>query len=55
MAMKVSFLQLTGEVMVVEVLPDTTSRELKEQIKECQHWNELTLRTTQVDIVVGLP
>ena len=52
---RISFRQLNGEVTVLEVMPDITGRELKEQIKECQLWDdELTRQTTRVDIVVGL-
>ena len=40
MAMKVSFRQLNGEAMFLEVMPNTTGRKLKKRIKECQHWDE---------------
>ncbi|CAK9095697.1 unnamed protein product [Durusdinium trenchii] len=54
MAMEVSFRQLNGEAMILEVMPDMTGRELKARIKECQLWDdELTRKTTRVDIVVG--
>ncbi|CAK9095656.1 Putative surface protein bspA-like (TvBspA-like-625) [Durusdinium trenchii] len=54
MAMEVSFRQLNGEAIILEVMPDMTGQELKEQIKERQHWDdELTRKTTRVDIVVG--
>ena len=52
--MEVSFRQLNGEAMILEVMPDMTGRELKARIKECQLWDdELTRKTTRVDIVVG--
>ena len=52
--MKLSFRQLNGEAMVLEVMPEVTGRELKERIKDCQLWDdELTRQTTKVDFVVG--
>ena len=54
MAMRISFRQLNGKAIVLEVLPDITGGELKERIKDCQLWDdELTRKTTLVDIVVG--
>ena len=53
MATKISALQPSGEVLVLEVTPETTGRLLKQQIKEGQHWDELTRRTTSVEIIVG--
>ena len=54
MAMEVSFRQLNGEAMVLEVMPDITGRELKERIKDRQLWDdELTRKTTRVDILAG--
>lgn len=44
--------QLKGERFVLEVVPEITDRELKQQIKECLTWdNELTCRTTAVELV----
>ncbi|CAK9109882.1 unnamed protein product [Durusdinium trenchii] len=52
--MEVSFRQLNGEAMVLEVMPEMTGRELKERIKDRQLWDdELTRKTTRVDILVG--
>ena len=54
MAMRVSFRQLNGEAMALDIMPNITGRELKERIKACQPWDdELTRKTTRVDIVVG--
>ena len=53
MAMRISFRHLNGEVTVCEVVPDITGRELKERIKECQVWDDVTRETTRVIIVVG--
>ena len=40
--------------MVLEVTPETTGKELKQQIKEKQPWDdELTRSTTSVEIIVG--
>ena len=50
--MKISVLQPSGEIMVVEVTPEMTGRELKQRIKEGQpSWDELTRRTTGVEII----
>ena len=52
--MEVSFRQLSGAVMILEVMPEMTGRELKQRIKDRQLWNdELTRKTTRVDILVG--
>ena len=54
MAMNVSFRQLNGETMDLEVMPEITGRELKEQIKDRQLWDdELTRKTTRVEFLVG--
>ena len=51
---RVSIRQLNGEAMVLDIMPEITGRELKERIKECLPWDdELTRKTTRVDIVVG--
>ena len=53
MAIKISALQPSGEVMVLEITPEMTGCELKQQIKEGQPWDELTRSTTGVEIIVG--
>ena len=53
MAKRFSALWPSGEVMFIEVTPETTGRELKQQIKEGQHRDELTHSTTSVEIIVG--
>ncbi|CAK9035170.1 unnamed protein product [Durusdinium trenchii] len=53
MATNISVWQPSGEVMVLEVRPETTGCELKQQIKERQLWAELTRSTTVVEIIVG--
>ena len=50
---RISIRQLNGEVTVCEVVPAITGRELKERIKECQLWDDVTRETTRVDILVG--
>ncbi|CAK8995179.1 unnamed protein product [Durusdinium trenchii] len=51
---RISFRQLNGEAIVLDIIPDITGQELKERIKKCQLWDdELTRQTTRVDIVVG--
>ena len=53
MATNISVLQPNGELLVLEVTPEITGRELKQQIKEGQPWDELTRSTTSVEIIVG--
>ncbi|CAK9117604.1 unnamed protein product [Durusdinium trenchii] len=53
MAKRISAVQPSGEEVVLEVKPDTRVQELKQQIKERQVWDELTCKTTGVEIVVG--
>ena len=53
MARIISALQPNGEVMVLEVMPETTGRALKQQIKNQTSWDELTRNTTGVEIIVG--
>ena len=52
MAMRVSFQQPSGEVMVLEVTPEMTGWALKQQIKLRQPWDELTRGTTSAEIVL---
>ena len=53
MTTKISALQPSGEVMVLEVTPEMTGKELKQQIKERKPWDELTRSTTGVEVIVG--
>ena len=53
MATKISALQPSGQTLVLEVTPETTGRELKQQIKQGQPWDELTRSTTSVEVIVG--
>ena len=53
MAMELSCMQLNGEVMLLEVTPETTGRELKRRIKARQLFDELKRLTTRVDLIVG--
>ena len=53
MAKRFSAVQPNGEILVLEVTPETTGRLLKQQIKDGQCWDELTRRTTSVEIIVG--
>ena len=53
MAMRISALQPSGETMILEVTPEMTGHELKQQIKEGQPWDDLTRKTTRVEIIVG--
>ncbi|CAK8994593.1 Uncharacterized protein SCF082_LOCUS3991 [Durusdinium trenchii] len=53
MAKRISAQKPSGEVMVLEVTPETTGEELKQQIKQGQPWDELTRSTTSVEIIVG--
>ena len=43
MVTRISVLQPSGGLIVLEVTPETTGRELKQRIKEGQPWDELTL------------
>ena len=53
MATTISALQPSGEILVLEVTPETTGWALKQQIKEGQPWDELTRSTTGVEIIFG--
>ena len=53
MAKRISALQPSGEILLLEVTPETTGKELKQQIKDKQRWDELTHKTTGVEIIVG--
>ena len=50
---RISARQPSGEVIVLEVTPETTGKELKQQIKERKRWGELTRSTTGVEVIVG--
>ena len=50
---RISALQPSGDVMVLEVTPEMTGKELKQQIKERKPWDELTRRTTGVEVILG--
>ena len=50
---RISALQPSGEILVLEVTPEMTGKELKQQIKERKPWDELTRSTTVVEIIVG--
>ena len=52
MATNISALQPSGQTLVLEVTPETTGRELKQQIKQGQPWDKLTQSTTSVEIIV---
>ena len=41
-----------GESMLLEVMPETTGKELKQQIKERKPWDELARSTTSAEIVL---
>ena len=51
--MRVSALQVNGEMICLQVLPEMTGRELKQQVKEVQLSDEGTRRTTGVEILIG--
>ena len=54
MAKMISVRQPSGEVIVLEVTPETTGKELKQQIKDRKpSWDELTRNTTIAEIIVG--
>ena len=52
MAQKLSVLQPSGEVLVLEVMPEMTVWEIKQQIKRGQAWDESSRKTTGVEIIV---
>ena len=53
MATKISALQPSGEMLVLEVAPEITGRELnKQQIKLRQNWDDVTSSTTSVEVVL---
>ena len=52
MVTRISVLQPSGGLIVLEVTPETTGRELKQRIKEGQPWDELTRSTTGVEIIL---
>ena len=51
--MRLSVFQVSGEMLCLEVPPEMTGKELKRKIKEAQHWDEATRRTTIATLVVG--
>ncbi|CAK9010401.1 Putative surface protein bspA-like (TvBspA-like-625) [Durusdinium trenchii] len=53
MAVRLPARQVNGELMHLEVTAEMTGKELKQQIKEGQLWDEVTHQTTVVEIVVG--
>ena len=55
MTMMISALRVNGKELYLQVTPETTARELKQQImiKEGQLWDVVTRQTTVVEIVVG--
>ena len=50
---RISARQPSGEILVLEVTPETTGKELKQQIKERKPWDKLTRSTTGVEVIVG--
>lgn len=48
---QISVLQPSGDVIVLDITPESTGRELKELIKDSQPWDELTRRTTSVELI----
>ena len=52
MAKRISAVQPSGEILVLEVTPEATGKELKQQIKNRKFWDELTRNTTGVEIIV---
>ena len=38
---------------ILDITPETTGRELKQQIKKGQPWDKVTCSTTVVEVVVG--
>ena len=53
MAIRLSALLVNGEMICLDVSPEMKGKELKKLIKEGQSWDEVTLKTTGVEIVVG--
>ena len=53
MAMRLSALQVNGDMIHFEVTPEMTGRELKWQIRAEQFPDEVTRSTTVVEIIVG--
>ena len=55
MALRLSLLQVNGEMLDLEVMPGTTGRELKQKIRDERQltWDEVTCRTTIIEILVG--
>ena len=52
--MRISVEQLSGETLVLEVTPEMTMREVKQQIKDMQTWeDDLSRDTTFVEVIVG--
>ena len=49
---RISARQPSGESTVLEVTPETTGCELKQQIKLRENWDDLTSSTTSVEIVL---
>ena len=54
MSMRISVEQLNGETLVLEVTPEMRMREVKQQIKDMQTWeDELSRDTTFVEVIFG--
>ena len=54
MSMRISVEQLNGKTLVLEVTPEMRMREVKQQIKETQAWeDELSRDTTFVEVIFG--
>ena len=54
MSMRISVEQLNGEMLVLEVTPEMKMREVKEQIKDAQAWeDEVSRDTTFVELIFG--
>ena len=54
MSMQISVEQLNGKTLVLEVTPEMRMREVKQQIKDMQTWeDELSRDTTVVEIIFG--
>ena len=52
--MRISVEQLSGDTLELEVTPDTTVREVKEQLKGMHTWeDELSRDTTVVELLLG--
>lgn len=50
--MRLSALHVNGEMTCLEVMRETTGREIEQQIKEGQLWDDDTRRTTEVKLVI---